>query len=73
MALPETKELSERLFALIDYTVPLYCKEGKSQLVIAIGCTGGKHRSVVFVELIYEHLKANNYRAVVDHRDISKE
>lgn len=73
MALPETKELSERLFSLIDYTVPLYCKEGKSQLVIAIGCTGGKHRSVVFAELIYEHLKANNYRVVVDHRDISKE
>lgn len=73
MALPETKELCDRLFALIDYSVPLYCKEGKSQLVIAIGCTGGKHRSVVFAELIYEHLKKMNYRAVVNHRDISKE
>lgn len=71
--LPETKELTERLLALIDYSVPLYCKEGKSQLVIAIGCTGGKHRSVVFAELIKNHLVKNNYRAVVSHRDIGKE
>lgn len=70
---PEAKSLAERLFALIDYSVPLYCKEGKSQLVIAIGCTGGKHRSVVFAELIHKHLLEQNYRSVVNHRDISKE
>ncbi|MBO5909509.1 MAG: RNase adaptor protein RapZ, partial [Clostridia bacterium] len=73
MNLPETKELSERLISLIDYSVPLYCKEGKSELVIAIGCTGGKHRSVVFTELISQHLLKQNYRVVVNHRDISKE
>lgn len=73
MALPETNELAERLLSLIDYSVPLYCKEGKSQLVIAIGCTGGKHRSVVFAELIHKHLIEQNYRAVVNHRDIGKE
>lgn len=73
MGLPETKELADRLLALIDYSVPLYCKEGKSQLVIAIGCTGGKHRSVVFAEMIKDHLLKNNYRAVVTHRDIGKE
>ena len=73
MALPETKELADRLLALIDYSVPLYCKEGMSQLVIAIGCTGGKHRSVVFAELIYRHLLDQNYHAVVNHRDIGKE
>lgn len=73
MDLPETKELADRLFALIDYSVPLYCKEGKSQLVIAIGCTGGKHRSVVFAEMIHKHLLQMNYRAVVNHRDIGKE
>jgi UPF0042 nucleotide-binding protein len=67
---PETKELADRLLSLIDYSVPLYCKEGKSQLVIAIGCTGGKHRSVVFAEMIYNHLLKQNYRAVVSHRDI---
>ncbi len=73
MELPETKELSNRLLSLIDYSVPLYCKEGKSQLVIAIGCTGGKHRSVVFAELIHKHLSEQNYRVVVNHRDIGKE
>ncbi len=71
--LPETKELSNRLLSLIDYSVPLYCKEGKSELVIAIGCTGGKHRSVVFAELIAEHLKKQKYHIVVNHRDVSKE
>ena len=73
MDLPETKELSDRLLSLIDYAVPLYCKEGKSQLVIAIGCTGGKHRSVVFAEMIQNHLLKQNYRSVVNHRDIGKE
>lgn len=73
MELPETQELAERLYSLIDYAVPLYCKEGKSQLVIAIGCTGGKHRSVVFAELIYKHLAEQNYRVVINHRDITKE
>ena len=73
MDLPETKELSDRLLSLIDYAVPLYCKEGKSQLVIAIGCTGGKHRSVVFAEMIHNHLLKQNYRSVVNHRDIGKE
>lgn len=73
LELPETKELYNRLISLIDYAVPLYCKEGKSQLVIAIGCTGGKHRSVVFAELIHRHLTEQNYRSVVNHRDIGKE
>ena len=73
MELPETKELANRLLSLIDYSVPLYCKEGKSQLVIAIGCTGGKHRSVVFAEMIHKHLLKQNYRAAINHRDIGKE
>ncbi len=71
--LPETNGLKERLLSLIDYTVPLYCKEGKSQLVIAIGCTGGKHRSVTFAELIFKHLSEQNYNTAVTHRDIDKE
>lgn len=73
LKLPETDELLKRLYSLVDYTVPLYCKEGKSQLVIAIGCTGGKHRSVVFAELLHKHLLSQNYRSVVNHRDIIKE
>ena len=64
---------ADRILSLIDYTVPLYCKEGKSQLVIAIGCTGGKHRSVTFAELIHKHLTEKNYNTAVNHRDIDKE
>lgn len=69
---PHTKGLVERLISLVDYSVPLYCNEGKSQLVIAIGCTGGKHRSVVIAEVLYSHLAKNGYRVSVNHRDINK-
>jgi len=62
----------ERLLSLLDYSVPLYCAEGKSQLVIAIGCTGGKHRSVVLTELLYNHFSDNGFRASVYHRDVQK-
>ncbi len=63
----------ERLIALVDYCVPLYRDEGKSQLVIAVGCTGGKHRSVAFAQALYFHLAAQGYRVSVGHRDISKQ
>lgn len=71
--LPQAKEFSEKLEDLLDFSVPLYCQEGKSQLVIAIGCTGGKHRSVVFAELICNHLLSLGYKASVYHRDITKD
>ncbi len=71
--LPEAKGLSDRLLSLIDYSLPLYRNEGKNQLVVAIGCTGGKHRSVVFAEMLSTHLQEQDYRVVVNHRDISKE
>lgn len=69
----EANKLLAKLTSLIDYVVPLYCKEGKSHLVIAIGCTGGKHRSVVFAELIHNRLLKQEYRSVINHRDITKE
>ena len=62
----------EKLNDLIDYTVPLYIEEGKSQLVIAIGCTGGRHRSVCFAEKIRENLLKLGYSVSVKHRDIEK-
>lgn len=70
---PQAKGFAERLLNLLDYAVPLYCQEGKSQLIIATGCTGGKHRSVVFAELIYNHLLNNGYKVSVYHRDINKD
>ncbi len=67
-----TKGFVSRLYDMVDYLMPLYCDEGKSQLIIAIGCTGGKHRSVVLSEMLYNHLSGLKYRASVNHRDISK-
>ncbi len=58
---------------LIDYMLPLYQNEGKSQLLIAIGCTGGKHRSVALAQHFYEHLLLLKYNVNVTHRDIDKQ
>ena len=72
MASEDSKKFLDRLLAFIDCAVPMYAKEGKSQLVISIGCTGGKHRSVTFAELIGEHLRNENYNCSINHRDIYK-
>ncbi len=68
----ETKEFLNRLYNFIDYSIPMYANDGKSQLVIAIGCTGGKHRSVVVAEELKTHLVNNSLNAGVSHRDIKK-
>ena len=68
----KTKGFVKRFFSLIDYTIPLYCNEGKSQLVIAIGCTGGHHRSVTIAQVLYEHLMEQDLRVSVTHRDIHR-
>jgi UPF0042 nucleotide-binding protein len=68
----ETRGLLDRLHSLIDYLIPLYCNEGKSQLVIAIGCTGGKHRSVTLTEELAKHISEGGHRVIVNHRDIAK-
>lgn len=72
MASEDSKEFSARLLSFIDCAVPLYAKEGKSQLIISIGCTGGKHRSVTFAQLIGEHLQNENFNCSITHRDIYK-
>ena len=72
MASADSREFFDKLTAFIDCAVPLYAKEGKSQLVISVGCTGGKHRSVTFAQLIGEHLISKNYNCSVTHRDIHK-
>lgn len=69
----QTRGLVERIFSLVDYSLPLYCNEGKSQLVVAIGCTGGHHRSVTLAQLLYNHLLEANRRVSVNHRDIHKQ
>jgi UPF0042 nucleotide-binding protein len=72
MSFPESRELRDKLFDLVDFLQPLYTREGKSSLVIAIGCTGGHHRSVTFAELLNEHLLEKGYNSSVTHRDILK-
>lgn len=66
----ETKKYLKEINRFIDYLMPNFRKEGKSYVIISIGCTGGKHRSVVLAEKIKEHLKTNNYKIRVYHRDV---
>ena len=72
MQFDQSKELINKLTDLIDYLIPLYIREGKSQLVIAFGCTGGKHRSVTFAERMYRHLSDQNIKCRISHKDIKK-
>lgn len=67
---PITQQFLEKLGSFIDFLVPNYIKEGKGQLVIAIGCTGGMHRSVYVASRIYEGLKSKGYKVGVEHRDV---
>lgn len=71
MQWPETKQFAEKLNDLFRFLFPLYLKEGKSQLVIGIGCTGGKHRSVTLTEYFYQLFK-DDYTCEMMHRDIKK-
>ncbi|MEG0503606.1 MAG: RNase adapter RapZ, partial [Raoultibacter sp.] len=68
---PETEEFQQKWRALLDSVMPGYVAEGKQQLAIAIGCTGGQHRSVALAESTGEYLKAKGYRTSIAHRDLS--
>ena len=64
----------EKLKGLMDFLLPNYILEGKNQLVIGIGCTGGKHRSVTLANILYRHMeKQENYGVRIEHRDIEKD
>ena len=73
MSFESSQTLQTKLFDLIDFLIPQYLHEGKSQLVIAFGCTGGKHRSATFAENMCEHLSKNHLKARVLHRDVNKD
>lgn len=69
-----TRAFIEKLDDMIDFLLPNYILEGKNQLVIAVGCTGGKHRSVTLANALYEHVKKNeSYGVRIEHRDIEKD
>jgi UPF0042 nucleotide-binding protein len=67
---PEANMFLDKVIDLVEFLIPQYIKEGKTQLVISVGCTGGRHRSVTIANRIYEILKENGHRAIIDHRDI---
>lgn len=65
---PETKEFLDRLLAFTDYAFEQYVKEGKNHFTVAIGCTGGQHRSVAITNFLFDHYK-NRYNCYKEHRD----
>ncbi|KON83723.1 RNase adapter RapZ [Rossellomorea marisflavi] len=67
----ETSKFIEKVTDLLSFMLPQYKREGKSQLVIAIGCTGGQHRSVALAEYIGHHFE-EDYETIISHRDIQK-
>lgn len=69
---PVTNKFYQKFFDLIDFLLPEYEKEGKSHLSIAIGCTGGKHRSVTTVNKLSEFLAAKDFKINLEHRDLDK-
>ena len=68
----EVRETLRRFTELIDYLLPLYRREGKSYVTIGIGCTGGRHRSVMTANWIARHLRRGGYDASAVHRDVGK-
>ena len=69
---PEYDPFIERLRALLDVTVPGYVREGKSYLTVAVGCTGGHHRSVVVAEALGAYFREHGFPVVVVHRDVER-
>jgi UPF0042 nucleotide-binding protein len=68
----DTVEFLARLRPLLEFVLPRYAREGKSHLTLALGCTGGRHRSVVLVEELARLLHENSYRVRVQHRDVQR-
>ncbi len=73
MDFDEAKTFLKMLTDMLEFLIPNYIKEGKNQLVIAIGCTGGKHRSVTLANEVYAAIKRAGHSVVIAHRDIDKD
>ena len=72
MSFEESGDYEKKLLSLVDCALPLCVKEGRSQLIVAVGCTGGHHRSLTFAEILYKYFKEKGYSSSVSHRDILK-
>lgn len=73
MSSPQAVIFEKQLFEMIEFLIPNYILEGKNQLVISVGCTGGKHRSVTISNALAKHMKQLPYSLKVEHRDIEKD
>ena len=74
MGFNESLVFREKLMDMIGFMIPYYIHEGKNQLVISVGCTGGRHRSVSFANWLYRELmKCDEYGVRIEHRDIDKD
>ena len=69
---PAARELMEHLRGLMDFLLPRFVEEGKSALVIAVGCTGGRHRSVAVTHALCEYIQGLGYAAGETHRDMTR-
>jgi UPF0042 nucleotide-binding protein len=69
---PETQGFLNHLFTFVDFLLPCYQGEGKTHLTLALGCTGGQHRSVVIANALGQHLKQGNYAFTLSHRDMPR-
>ena len=70
---PETIGFLERLNDMLEFLIPNYLKEGKRQLIVSIGCTGGRHRSVAIANEIYKKLRDDGRKVNIEHRDINED
>lgn len=74
MGFPKTCEFLDKFYDLLSFLIPNYIAEGKNQLVIAVGCTGGRHRSVVLANAVYDRLSKNtDYGIRIEHRDLMRD
>lgn len=69
---PQTNIFISKVTEMLEFLIPYYVKEGKTQLVVGIGCTGGFHRSVAMTNKLAEILKDNGHRAIANHRDLKR-
>ena len=67
---PVTLRFLTKLYDMMDFLGPLYVKEGKTNLLVAVGCTGGQHRSVTIANKLGDFMRTKGYRVIVEHRDI---
>ncbi len=73
MQFEQSRKFLKMLTDMVDYLIPQFIEEGKKHLVVAIGCTGGRHRSVTLAERLYKHLKESESAVTVIHRDYEKD